>query len=959
MTTGVSGGVRQRRRRRRALWKTPAVRRTEIQAIQGLGGAHPVGPAVVVWGEAGHSHRFESAFGACLLSGADQVEPLRKEMRRESAAAAGADATPRPPTPEEIVALMDEAAAKAGKPEKRTEAGGIIHVASFWLLWGGVFAAIAAIVYVILSAGDAGGAGIILAGGLALLIAVFLTGAAMKMLSPVLVAGVMLRRAAGKKPAEAVELAGAEILGALGLAERVLDADIDARLVARRDGVVTYANRAYFQLAKAAGVMGPAGLPPRIDRLFAQQGAEATKVFRLCKAAKSAEAGEEIIYQTMGLAGGGERRRFEVSVRPIRGADEHVVWRLRELPVEEAEHDSLAAAYADFPRPVFALEKSGQIAWANAAAREKLGAARGDLRAIDDIVLGETRELVSALWRIDREPAEAQVRRRNAEPAAATFTAFRRAGVGEGFACVEMTIDESADEVEDVALSGDISESPFGVAIVEGEINRDGRIVEANKAFADAFGAHKKNAPLAKSVSQATLEELAEEIRRKTRAGGAPKDVEATVGTGAAARTFALFARPVRRKRGAYGVRRTLLYTVDVTDRKQMEEEYAQDQKLRGIGELASKVAHDFNNYLQVVIGHCERLMLKHPAGDPAYPDLVQIRENAQRAANTTKQLLAFSRKQTLKKEVLSITEILRDFSRFLTRSIGEKVKLDLINGRALPSVKVDRHQLETAVMNLAVNARDAMAPGGGVLTIRTQHIPAAEAKARGVAGLLDQDYVLIEVADSGPGVPAEIADKIFDPFFTTKDSGKGTGLGLSTVYGIVRQLDGVIALNSAPGKGAAFEIYLPAYEAEEPQAKAPASAAAPQSQDLTGAGRILIVEDEDPVRNFVVATLSDCGYEVSEAADAEEALEMIEEDGDFDLILSDVMMPDIDGPTMIQQAREKLGLKSKVIFMSAYAEAAVREQLDLIEGAGYIQKPFTLQGVAERVKQALYPPAE
>lgn len=893
------------------------------------------------------------------MSGAEPVKPLREERGGEPEQ----DAAPRPPTPEEIVAMMDEAAAKAAKPKEQA-GGGLFNAATFWLLWGGVFTAVAAIIYVILSARDSGGAGIVLAGGLALLIAVFLTGAAMKMFSPVLVTGVMLRRAAGKKPAEAVELAGAEILGALGLAERVLDSDQDARLVARRDGVVTYANRAYFNLARAAGVMGPAGLPPRIDRLFAQQGAEATKVFRLCKAAKSAEPGEEIIYQTMGLAGGGERRRFEVSVRPIRGADEHVTWRLRELPLEEEQHDSLAAAYADFPQAVFALEKSGQIAWANAAAREKLGAARGQLRSIDDVVLGETGDLVSGLWRIDREPIAAQVRRRGAEPAEASFVAFRRGGVGEGFACVEMIIDESADEAEDVALSGDMSESPFGVAIVEGEINRDGRVIEANKAFMDAFGAQKKNAPLVKSVAQATLEELAEEIRRKTRSGGAPKGVETTIGTGVNARTYALFARPVRRKRGSYGVRRTLLYSVDVTDRKQMEEEYAQDQKLRGIGELASKVAHDFNNYLQVVIGHCERLMLKHPAGDPAYPDLVQIRENAQRAANTTKQLLAFSRKQTLKKEVLSITEILRDFSRFLTRSIGEKVKLDLVNGRGLPAVKVDRHQFETAIMNLAVNARDAMAPKGGTLAIRTQAVSAQEAKSRGVPGLLDQDYVLIEVSDTGPGVPEEIADKIFDPFFTTKEAGKGTGLGLSTVYGIIRQLDGVIALKSAPGAGATFEIYLPAYEqedaAETAAAPSPAvSARDREPQDLTGAGRILIVEDEDPVRNFVVATLSDCGYEVSEAADAEEALEILEEDMDFDLVISDVMMPDIDGPTMIKEARERLGLKSKVIFMSAYAEAAVREQLDLIEGAGYIQKPFTLQGVAAQVKQALYPPAE
>ncbi|WP_411816814.1 response regulator [Hyphococcus sp. DH-69] len=883
------------------------------------------------------------------MSGAEPVKTSQEEPLDQS----NGETPPRPPTNEEIIAMMDEAASKANASDN--DDGGLVNIATFWLLWAGVAIALLAVVYVIISAGESGGTGLVLAGGIALLVALFLGGAALKMFSPVLAAGVMMRRVTGKKPAEAVELAGAEILSALGLAERVLDADMDARLVARRDGVVTYANRAYTQLAKDAGVMGPAGLPPRIDRLFAQQGAEATKVFRLCKAAKSAEAAEEIIYQTMGLDGGGDRRRFEVSVRPIRGADDHVAWRLRELPVEEEEQDSLAAAYADFPRPVFALEKSGQIAWTNAEMRKKLGADRGTITSIDDVVLGETSNLVRNLWRIDRSSFTAHVRRKNADPTEANFCSFRRGGVGEGFACVELTIDESVDEVEDVALSGDISESPFGVSIIEGEINRDGRVVEANKAFAEAFGAQKKNAPLSKSLSAETLEEIAEEIRRKTRAGGSPKPIEATVGSGVHARTFALYARPVRRKRGSYGTRRTLLYSVDVTDRKQMEEEYAQDQKLRGIGELASKVAHDFNNYLQVVIGHCERLMLKHPAGDPAYPDLVQIRENAQRAANTTKQLLAFSRKQTLKSEVLSITELLRDFSRFLTRSISEKVKLELVNGRALPSIKVDRHQLETAIMNLAVNARDAMGNAGGTLTIRTQCIPAEEVKSREVIGLLDQDYVLIEIADTGPGVPKEIADKIFDPFFTTKDSGKGTGLGLSTVYGIIRQLDGVIALKPGVKNGATFEIYLPAYDAEEAAQTEPAAAPKKEPQDLTGAGRILIVEDEDPVRNFVIATLGDCGYEISEAEDGDEALEILEEDQDFDLIISDVMMPVMDGPSMVAEAREKLGIKSKVIFMSGYAEAAVREQLDVIDGAGYIQKPFTLKGIAVAVKETLY----
>lgn len=896
--------------------------------------------------------------------------PAQKVSESEPAASdapdgdASADA-PRPHTSEEIVAMMKAEAQQRAAERKRARGSenGWWNAATFWLLWAGVFGGVGAIAYVVLVARDVGGPGLMLAAFLALALALFLGGAALKMFSPTLFAGALLRRAAGQEAGAAAGLAGADILGALGLAERVLDADPDARLVTRRDGVVTYANDAYFELSKSAGVIGPAGLPPRIDRLFAQQGAEATKIFRLSRAAKSAEAAEETVYQVMGLKDGGARRRFEVSVRPIRNSEEHVAWRLRELPVEETEHDALAAAYADFPRPVFALERSGQIAWANAAMRAALGAGRGDIMHIDDVVLGETAELVRELWRLDLTPHEVQVRRRNAEAATGAFRGFRRGGVGEGFACVELTIDEKEDDVEDVTLSGDISESPFGIAIIDGEINRDGRVVEANKAFTDVFGGGKKNTPLMRLFGSITLEELASEIKRKTKAGAAPTPVEASVGDGAAARTFALYARPVRRKRGAYGTRRTLLYSVDITDRKRMEQDYAQDQKLRGVGVLASKVAHDFNNYLQVILGYCERLMLKHPAGDPAYQDLVQIRQNAQRAANTTKQMLAFSSKQTLQREVVSITEILRDFSRFLNRAIGEKVRLELVNGRGLPPIKVDPYQLENALMNLAVNARDAMAPKGGVLTISTRLVPEAEIETIAAPGLIAQDYVLIEVADTGPGVPPDIADKIFDPFFTTKETGKGTGLGLSTVYGVIRQMEGSIALNSEPGKGAAFRIYLPAHHAEEPAAReAETSAPAPsasETQDLTGAGRILIVEDEDPVRAFVVAVLTDCGYEVDEAADGEEALEILEEDAAYDLVLSDVMMPDLDGPSLVQKAREDLGLEAKVIFMSAYAETAVRDQLDMIDGADYIQKPFTLKGVAAQVKKTLHRDAD
>ena len=782
--------------------------------------------------------------------------------------------------------------------------------------------------------------------------------------SPLLMAGAALRRASGKSAADAAQLAGSDMLTSLGIAEKVLDTDVEPRLITKRDGVVVYANAAYIGLAQEAGVIGPAGLPPRIDRLFAQQGAEATKLFRLCRAAKSGAPAEEIIYQTMGLAGGGRRRRFEVTIRPIAESEDFVAWCLRELPVEEEEHDVLAASFADYVRPVFALEKSGQIAWANAALRKALGAERGETRHIDDIVLGETASLVRSLWEIDQNAKNARVRRRRADPIDAAFTAFRRGGVGEGFVCVELQLEEEPEEEEKPSVSGDMTEAPFGVAIIEGEIGRDARIAEANKAFTEVFGGSKKNAPLARSVSAETIEELAAEIRRKANAGGVLRAVEASVGEGPSARAFCIYARPVRRRRGSYGTRRTLLYTVEVTDRKRMEEAHAQDQKLKAIGHLAGEVAHDFNNVLQVVHGSCEHLMLRHPVGDPAYPDLVQIRENSLRAANLTKQLLAYSRTQTLKRNVQSITDILLDFSRFLGRAGGEKVKIDLINGRGLPSVKVDRNQLETAIMNLVVNARDAMAPKGGNITIRTQTVSAEDVAAKQLPGLTDQDHVLIEVTDDGPGVPKEIAERIFDPFFTTKDEGKGTGLGLSTVHGIIGQMGGAIVLENAsdhdPSKtGAIFKIYLPAHlgEAEEDEESSLESAAPARRApvDYTGAGRILVVEDEGPVRTFVVSTLERSGYEVTPAEDGVDALEILENDRAFDLIISDVMMPEVDGPTFVQRAREEFGIDPAVIFMSGYAESTVREQLDKVAGAGYIQKPFPMASLGEKVKETLY----
>ena len=863
---------------------------------------------------------------------------------------------PRPPDPDQIADMIAqaEAAVRDADTSRPAQARPFVKIAASATLWLGVGIASASALFILAAAADVG-AGLALAAVAGLLGAVFLAGAASRAYSPAVITATAFRRATGAPAQRAAQLAGVDVLAGLSISERVLDCDPDPRLISARDGVVAYANSAYFALARDAGVIGAAGLPPRIDRLFAQQGVEASKVFRLCRAAKSGAAAQETLHQLIGIAGGGVRRRFEASVRPVPGTEEYVSWRLRELPLEEEKEEELAAAYADYPRPIFAIEKSGVVAWTNLALRKGLGAERGALRHIDDIILGETGALIEGLARADRTPLEARVRREEQGPADGVFVAFRRGGLGEGFAVVELELREDALVDEGLSVSHDMSEAPFGVVIVDGEIGRDAKVVQANKAFTDVFGAVGKNASLAKLLPKDTMEELAAELKRKTSPGEGPRSVEACIGDGPGARAFAVYVRPVKRRRGGYGARKSFLYTVEITERKRMEDDYVQNQKLKAIGNIAGEVAHDFNNLLQVIHGNCELLMLRHPVGDPSYPDLVLIRENAQRGANLTKQLLAYSRKQTLTRKAYSVTDLLVDFSRFLDRMIGERVKLDLVNGRGLPQVKIDRTQFETAIMNLAVNARDAMAPAGGVVTIRTSAVSAEDIEALGLPGLAVSDHLLIEVKDTGPGVPPEIVDKIFDPFFTTKEAGKGTGLGLSAVHGVIGQMGGAITVENAEEGGAVFRIYLPAYDpdVDGPDAEEEVEGV-PSNTDFSGTGRILVVEDDDGVRMLVVKTLQRNGYDVTEVEDGERALERLAVDAAFDLVLTDVMMPVVDGPSLISEARAEHGLKASVIFMSGYAEQAMRDQLDAVSESEYIQKPFQMSALSAKIKEAL-----
>lgn len=398
---------------------------------------------------------------------------------------------------------------------------------------------------------------------------------------------------------------------------------------------------------------------------------------------------------------------------------------------------------------------------------------------------------------------------------------------------------------------------------------------------------------------------------------------------------------------------RWVAFIVDVSEQKQIELQLAQSQKMQAIGQLAGGVAHDFNNLLMAIFMQLDELSQRHPVGDPSYEGLNQIRQTSTRAAELVRKLLAFSRKQTVQRENLDLGELISEFEVLLRRVLPEDIALITEYGRNLPIVRADRGQLETAVMNLVVNARDAIrSHGGSTVRIRAARVTASEARAFGYPDPRGEQ-ALIEVADDGSGIPVELLDKIFDPFFTTKPVGEGTGLGLATVYGIVKQSDGWIAVESRAGEGAAFRIFLPVHAAP-PTAAAPARPSRPAARDLSGAGRILFVEDEDAVRNVAAKLLRARGYEVIEAASGEEALDLaIAHAGEIDLMISDVVMPGMQGPELLKAAREYLA-GAPVMFISGYAEAEFSNLLEGEANVSFLAKPIDIKTLAERVKQEL-----
>jgi len=480
-------------------------------------------------------------------------------------------------------------------------------------------------------------------------------------------------------------------------------------------------------------------------------------------------------------------------------------------------------------------------------------------------------------------------------------------------------------------------DAPVGVAIADA----DGRIVEANNAFAEFLnaGAGRNIGDLVEAADKATVLDLL--LKAKDTAHGNAAELRPV---GQPERMAELYAAPAN---GGSG--RVILYLVDVSDQKALETKFAQSQKMQAVGKLAGGVAHDFNNILTVIIGNSEFLLMRHTAGDPSFNEINLIHQDALRAANLVKQLLAFSREQTMQPKVLALNGAIAEMHQLLSRLVGEGIEIKLENAPDLWPINADESQLTNAIMNLVVNARDAM-PKGGTITIRTANQTVSQAMALGAAIMPADDYVRIDVADQGTGIAKEHIGKIFDPFFTTKPVGSGTGLGLATVYGIVKQTGGYITVDSELNKGTTFSIFLPRFKGEMPVAQVESAPA----RDITGQDTVLLVEDEEAVRSFAARALRVRGYKVLEAPGGEEALELVRNHpAPIHLLITDVVMPNMDGPTLVRNLK-RVRPEIAVIFMSGYAEEAFRRNDQNTADMHFLPKPFGLKQLAAKVKDVL-----
>jgi two-component system, cell cycle sensor histidine kinase and response regulator CckA len=775
------------------------------------------------------------------------------------------------------------------------------------------------------------------------------------------------------------------------LSKAFVDGSAEGTVICDAKGRIVYANHAYAKLTGAQGstdvrsiesiLSGDADAPEVIYRLSQKlrDGVGGIEEFRLSK--------------PLGAASGEQSRWYRLRARALALADQKEplsAWQISDISSERAEQEKFFRDLQDAidhldhaPAGFFSADAKGAITYINSTLAEWLGIDLVQFQSgtvdVADIVAGDGMALIDS---VRAEPGavktaviDLDLAKRNGQALPVRFYQRVQAskdGTTGSIRTIVLNRSDGASPPSDAAASEMrftrfFNSAPMAIAAVD----RAGRVLRTNARFLKTFAGIVDRQAVDLHVKLDTLiherdRALFSQKLDLAMAGQADIAPLESVLPSDEARHLRVYFNAVADGAEEAADEAAFVYAVETTEQKALEAQMAQSQKMQAVGQLAGGIAHDFNNVLTAVIMSSDLLLSNHnSASDPSFQDIMNIKQNANRAAALVRQLLAFSRKQTLRPEVLSLTDVLADLRMLLTRLAGHNVKLKLDHGRDLWPIRADVGQLEQVIVNLIVNARDAM-PDRGEISVRSRNLPQAECAGLTYRELVPADYVLIEVEDNGSGIPADIREKIFEPFFTTKEVGKGTGLGLSMVYGIVKQTGGFIYLESEEGKGTIFRIFLPrhtpsasaaasdaAAEARSVQ-KAPENGSSSAARDLSGSAIVLLVEDEDSVRMGGVRALQSRGYTVHEAASGVEALEVLEAlGGKVDIIVSDVVMPEMDGPTLLRELRKKY-TDIKFIFVSGYAEDAFAKNLPEDAKFGFLPKPFSLKQLASAVKDML-----
>jgi two-component system cell cycle sensor histidine kinase/response regulator CckA len=761
---------------------------------------------------------------------------------------------------------------------------------------------------------------------------------------------------------------------------RIADNAFEGLAVTDPRGHVVYSNAAYLALTGAA----TAGDARPVERVFIGNPDVSEAVFRLLKAAREGKRQQE--EARIAGADGAHGRWLRMRVRPLgqtKREAKYAVWSIADITRDRERQEDVfqelqhAIEYLDHaPCGFFSVNPAGELVYVNATLANWLDHDLAEIGSgglkLADIVSGDGASLLTPIvpvpGEVKTEVLDIDLRMRGGKTMPVRLyhkLAFGADGVPG--ASRTLVISRARDERSDPQRAAEVrfmrffDHTPMAIATVD----RGGAVVRANARFAKLAqslspdGAANKS--IFRTVNARDRSLLIAAINQAAEGQGDIPPVEAML-DGAKERWGQFFVTAV--EEGERETEAAIVYMLETSERRTLENQINQSQKMDMVGQLAGGIAHDFNNVLSAIMMATDFLLSAHKPTDPSFQDIMQIKQNANRAAALVRHLLAFSRKQTLRPQVLDLGETLSDIENLLKRLIGEKVKLEVMHGRDLWPVKVDVSQFEQVIVNLAVNARDAM-PEGGKLTVRTANMTSEESGRLSYKGMPAAEYVRIDVTDTGTGIPAEIVDKIFEPFFSTKEVGKGTGLGLSTVYGIVKQTGGFVYVDSEADKGTSFRIFLPRHHPEpEVALESPVTnnvakegSVGPKPRtDLTGQGTILLVEDEDGLRSLNARGLRSRGYSVIEASNGVEALEALEEkNGAVDLVVSDVVMPEMDGPTLLKTMRER-NPDLKIIFVSGYAEDAFEKSLPENQQFAFLPKPFTLSQLVAAVKETMAP---